>query len=173
MKNCYSTSLLVAQCGTKLCFQSDCRMGSFAQPDGVPLWVSMTMKAAASVPQDHGNPLPIDFRPGKLDCICIRGRQSAKHGGNVRLKQIVQQNLQRYSDATTKGEKSEVITQCIDQFREKGEFVKRIGERWYRSPENLAREKVGQLMRNLLHQKYRSSHTNKKAMRQINESQFE
>ena len=101
------------------------------------------------------------------------GRVSAKHKGNVRLKQIAQRNLQRYADATSKGEKTAVISQCIDDFRINGEFVKKVGERWHRASEQLAREKVGQQMRNLLHQKYKSSLKAKKARRQVNESQFE
>lgn len=131
------------------------------------------MTAAASLSSDH-EILPTNFRPGQLDCICIRGRVSAKHKGNVRLKQIVQQNLQRYADATSKGEKSEVISNCIEEFKSPGgKFVKKVGERWYGAPDNLAREKVGQLMRNLLHQKYKSSNKAKKARRQENESRFE
>ena len=68
--------------------------------------------------------------------------------GNVRFKDIVTQYLQRYLECPTKYAKSFIVTEIIRKVREAspvGGFVKKVGGRWHRADDKLAREKVGTL----------------------------
>jgi len=104
---------------------------------------------------------------GKYDVICGRGRIAFNHTGNKRFREIVQSNLKKYSDASTKSEKSIIVSLIMRLVRLQGNFVKYTREkgRFENVHERLAREKVGQVLRDILHTQYRSSTEAKKKRR--------
>ncbi|CAB9501120.1 Nitrilase family, member 2 [Seminavis robusta] len=131
------------------------------------------MAASKSRSAENLEALPPDYKPGENEVICVRGRVSQKHPGNIKLREIVVgQYLKRYTECASKFEKSLMVTEIVQHMKDRstvGAFVRKIGDRWYKAPEQLAREKVGQLLRNLNPEKYKSSNKAKKAKRQADE----
>ena len=110
----------------------------------------------------------MDFTPGPYDVICARGKQAAQHPGNVRFREIIQRFKPDYSQATSKVEKSLLVSEIVDSVREftpNGGFVKKFGGRYYEVGDSVAREKIGQCLRDQLHSKYKSSTKAKKDRR--------
>ena len=76
----------------------------------------------------------------------MRGRVSLKHLGNARFKTIVKQHLKQYLECSSKFEKSLIVTEIVKKVADgssAGGFVKKVGGRWYKAGDKLAREKVG------------------------------
>lgn len=76
----------------------------------------------------------------------MRGKVSLKHLGNARFKEIVKQHLKQYLECSSKFEKSLIVTEIVRKVAEgsvAGGFVKKVGDRWYKAGDKLAREKVG------------------------------
>jgi hypothetical protein len=91
--------------------------------------------------------LPSSFTPGPLDVICARGKKALQHSGNQRLRVIREMNVERYSAASSKIEKSLIVSSIVDSIREaspNGGFVKEINGVWYEVGSKIAREKCGQ-----------------------------
>jgi hypothetical protein len=115
-------------------------------------------------------PLPIDFVPSAYSVICGRGKVCTDSVGNRRLKVIAGMFLERYSSASTKELKSMIVSQIMDILEEacpdqRGQFVRFSEGRWWSIDHMAAREKVGALLRDCLHTKYRSSNKAKLARR--------
>jgi hypothetical protein len=91
-------------------------------------------------------PLGPDFvRPGEFDVICDRGKLALNHSGNVRLKSTIETKLAEYAKATSKTQKTFIVTLIIDSVRDaNGGFVKFKNGEWFEVGDFLAREKVGQ-----------------------------
>jgi hypothetical protein len=115
-------------------------------------------------------PLPENFEPGDDDVICGRGKRCYNHEGNKRLLARVRHSLDDYANAKSKQEKSRVISKIVDQVRQsspQGGFVKQdSSQRWYEAGDFLAREKISQTFRDLLHDRYKSSSRSKKRRRE-------
>ena len=62
-------------------------------------------------------PLPPDFVPGPFDVICGRGADVKKHPGNVLFKQKIQECLPAYAKATSKHQKSIIVSSVVEFFR--------------------------------------------------------
>lgn len=80
---------------------------------------------------------------------------------------MVLQYLPIYSALSTKSEKSMVVSTIINSVRERGDFVKyseKTGN-FEKVSERIAREKVGQRLRDMLHTQYKSSTQAKKKRR--------
>lgn len=94
-----------------------------------------------------------------MDVICGRGRQAYNHPGNRRFRKIVADNYDSYSEATSKLRKSRVVTNILDMVNECGNFVKEEPKTGFYIivSDRLAREKIGQGLRDILHVKYKSS----------------
>ena len=111
-----------------------------------------------------------DFSPGKYDVICSRGKFAALHAGNVRFRKLIQQQKPDYAKATNKLEKSIIVSKIVDSVREftpNGGFVKKFEDgRWYEVGDSVAREKIGQSLRDQLYSKYKSSTRAKRGRRQ-------
>merc|ERR1711862_685431 len=80
--------------------------------------------------------------------------------------------LQIYGEATTKFEKSMIVSEVLDEVRSRcnvdGGFVKPDGNGgYYEVGDHLAREKVGQSLRDGLSSKYKSSAKSKKRRQKI------
>jgi hypothetical protein len=126
-------------------------------------------------------PLPVEgkrllepgFQPGPFDVICARGDAVKKHLGNIRFLQIIDQNMQKYSEAASRLEKSIIVSSVIESIRESspgGGFVGEDAGNWYEVGDQVAREKVGQRFRDGLSSQYRSSSRTKRRRRRANEA---
>jgi hypothetical protein len=119
--------------------------------------------------------LPEGFAPGDNDVICGRGRKCFNHSGNERFRVIVSGYLDKYSTATSKLEKSYMLSDIVAQVRKcspNGGFVKKCPEtkRFYEVGCFLAREKTSQAFRDALHDQYKSSNSAKKKRRQVSQA---
>lgn len=82
--------------------------------------------------------------------------------GNRRFRLCIENNLQRYNKATSKHERSLVVTSIVDAIRdsrtsEHGGFVRKdvASGRWYEVGDKTAREKVGHALRDAIKLKKR------------------
>eukprot|EP00545_Synedropsis_sp_CCMP1620_P005709 CAMPEP_0119005700 /NCGR_PEP_ID=MMETSP1176-20130426/1877_1 /TAXON_ID=265551 /ORGANISM="Synedropsis recta cf, Strain CCMP1620" /LENGTH=240 /DNA_ID=CAMNT_0006957539 /DNA_START=165 /DNA_END=884 /DNA_ORIENTATION=+ len=110
------------------------------------------------------------FLPGNFDVICGKGKSCFNHQGNKNFRKIVGVYLEGYAEASSKLEKSAIVTAIIQTIRTQspeGGFIKRelTTGLWSEVGDHLAREKVGQTIRDALHLKYRSSTKAKKKRR--------
>ena len=111
--------------------------------------------------------LGFDFLPGPYDVICGRGKASWNHSGNRHFRALVKRSTEAYSNVKTRAERSTIVSAIVDAVRVKGNgFVKREDDvEWIEVGDLLAREKIGQMLRNSLSNKYRSSIKSKKRRR--------
>lgn len=114
--------------------------------------------------------LGTEYVPVEHDVICGRGNSCKNHNGNVFLRSVIGRNLPNYLTASTKTDKSIVVSQIVKEIRnEGGNFVRQdeaSGE-WYQVSERALREKVGQCLRDALHHEYRSSTKAKKRRKKV------
>lgn len=111
-------------------------------------------KVFENAPRENATPLSEQFSPSNYDVICGRGAQCYNHIGNRRFRVTIGMNLQRYLSASSKIEKTLVVMSIVDTIREsspEGGFVKQhpTTGRWFEVGDHLAREKVGQALRQL------------------------
>jgi hypothetical protein len=116
--------------------------------------------------------LPETFAPSPNTVLIGRSKESKRAEGNTRLRHLATSFLHKYSKAPTKSDKTEIVSQIVDIIKSKctvGAFVKRAEKegRWREVSVAVAREKVGYVMRDLLHDKYRSSSASKAAKRRL------
>ena len=128
--------------------------------------------ASEGLPQHDMLLLPSDFSPSHFDVVVGTGREAKQHCGNKAFQRILQRDyLKIYSKAETKLEKTMIISEIVATIRErspaKAGFVKRINETWYQVEDTIAREKISQSLRNLLHEQYRSSVKAKRERRSL------
>ena len=121
-------------------------------------------------------PLPHDFQPFPYSVICGRGKACTESVGNRRLKVIASMFLEKYASASNKDEKSAIVSEIIEIIEDacpeqKGTFIRLNDGRWWVVESMAAREKVGSLMRDMLHDRYRSSSKSKQARRRSQLSQ--
>lgn len=114
--------------------------------------------------------LPEDFQPSAYSVICGRGRKSTEAVGNRRLAVMASLFAQRYSEATKKDEKTNIVSEILETMRSASPnphhaFVRHSNGRWFRVQNLHAREKIGTVLRDTLHSKYRSSTKSKLAKR--------
>lgn len=110
--------------------------------------------------------LPDGFQPTSSDVICRRGKTAYEH--NQHFRDLIESRLSAYSSASSKLEKSLVVTEVVDLIREKsplGGFVRQVDGKWYEVGDSIAREKCGGMFRDMLHTKYKSSTKAKKKRR--------
>lgn len=115
---------------------------------------------------DHKVPkavqLPKTWSPSELDVICGRGSIALQHIGNQRLRAIVNSMIPQYNACKCKFQKSSLVSSIVasvQQASPDGGFVKFDSDEnaWIRVSERHAREKVGQIFRDSLSGKYKSS----------------
>jgi hypothetical protein len=110
------------------------------------------------------------------DVICGRGKVCFNHPGNQKLRELVASSLKIYSQAACKVEKSIIVSNIVDVIRRgspNGGFVKQdpSGHYWLEVGDRLAREKVGQTLRDALSTQYRSSRGAKNMRRKMDQTQ--
>jgi len=81
-------------------------------------------------------PLGDDFEPGEDDVLVGRGKVCRNWTGNVRFRDLVESRLDDYSVATTKLEKSSIVTAILREIRSRtpnGGFIKKdpATSKWY------------------------------------------
>eukprot|EP00980_Cylindrotheca_fusiformis_P012506 scaffold3073_cov66-Cylindrotheca_fusiformis.AAC.21 len=122
----------------------------------------------------HSRLLPSDFQPGNWDVICHSGKEAHDHSkykshfpcryptialnysvkvGNRRFRICIENNLQSYSNAKCRSKKSAIISDIVTSIRESsshgGGFVRldSYTQQWYEVGDKVARDKVGQTLR--------------------------
>jgi len=106
--------------------------------------------------------LPEDFVPGENDVIIEKGNRNYNHPGNERFRNIAKSRLVEYAAASSKVEKSYIVSCIISEVRLSRSkdyyFVKcdKTTGRWKKIEEYLVREKTSQALRDSLGG-YRSS----------------
>lgn len=119
--------------------------------------------------------LPVDFSPGSNDVVCARGKSYWDHEGNKKYRQLIAHATKKYSATENKLEKTLIVSEIVEAIHERsGKFVKKEkkGGPWVEVDEVFAREKVGQSLRDGLHDKYRSSTKAKKQRRSLLNEKF-
>jgi hypothetical protein len=115
--------------------------------------------------------LPVGFQPTPYSVLFGRGKKCTQSCGNRRLRVIAMMFLDKYAKAESKDQKSEIVTEIQDTVNAacpfgRGAFVRQSCHgRWMEVDSIMAREKISQVLRDLLHNKYRSSVKNKMANR--------
>ena len=104
--------------------------------------------------------LPQSWEPTPTSIICGRGSIALEHEGNQRLRVLVKSHLKNYSESQCKFQKSRIVSEIVETVRRgspDGGFVKFVDDGWVQVSERHSREKVGQMFRDCLHSKYKSS----------------
>jgi hypothetical protein len=110
--------------------------------------------------------LPQHMSPSLNDVICARGKDAKLHPGNQRYRQLLSDKLPQYSQLSTKLEKSLLVSEIVDSIQSQGgDFMKQINGQWVPVDEAVAREKIGQNLRDQLSSKYKSSAKSKRRRR--------
>ena len=141
----------------------------------------------------HMIKMPASFVPGVNHVICAKGKEAKKHPANKKLKVLVNNSLDRYSDCPSKLERSFIVSKILATIRQgadadldnidnvptdavpsseatpesflKGGFVRQVKGKWYEVGDRNAREKIGQAFRDSLHTQFRSSTKAKASIR--------
>ncbi|KAG7351684.1 hypothetical protein IV203_007732 [Nitzschia inconspicua] len=109
--------------------------------------------------------LGTNYIPGHNAVICGRGKACTASPGNKKLRAYIGSFAKSYGSATNKEQKSKIVSAIISLIEEPegGAFVKFEESTWWKVDEAYAREKIGNLFRDVLHTKYRSSSKAKQA----------
>jgi hypothetical protein len=102
----------------------------------------------------------VGFQPCDYSVVCGRGKESFNHVGNQRFRALASKFMERYSRAVSKTAKSAIVSDIIDVIHQAGGHFckyKRGTDTWFEVGDHFAREKVSALLRDLLHNQYRSS----------------
>ena len=92
-------------------------------PSSPSIYTQATLRS--SIPLDSVV-LPIDFEPSDYTVVLGRGgkESNSKLAGNKRLKELIEEHfLQRYTNVTSRPEKSEIVTQIISTFQAMGNMA--------------------------------------------------
>lgn len=116
--------------------------------------------------------LPEDFVPTPYSVVCGRGRKCTAAVGNRRLQVIATMFIPKYSLCRRKEEKTEIVSQILTMVKsacpdERFAFVRFHNGRWWEVETLIAREKIGAVLRDCLHDKYRSSTKSKLERRRL------
>ena len=117
-------------------------------------------------------------QPGPFAVVCGRGKLAMTHSGNKRYKALLKKYATKYSQAESKVYKSLVVSEIVSVINSTNPntpstcinagFVKQTSDgRWYRITDDLAREKIGANLRDLLHKQYKSSTKSKWQRRRV------
>ena len=119
-------------------------------------------KVRCTAPLDELTPLPPGWKPDNWSVICGRGKDVFSHIGNRRFRVLIDSNLDKYVNSSTKFEKSMIVVELLDIIRDAsrgGGFVRQNPKtkQWFEIGDVLAREKIGQTFRKALAARYRKA----------------
>jgi hypothetical protein len=107
-----------------------------------------------SVPlQVTSSPLGADFQPSDFSVICGRGKDSYDHIGNYHFRELATMFVARYSRASSKTDKSEIVSEIVNMIQQAGPggaFCKYENGAWFKVSDIYAREKVSALLRDMV-----------------------
>lgn len=115
--------------------------------------------ASSSSDRDAKMRLPESFEPSPYSVLIGRGKVCAEATGNRRLKVIISTFMDEYSKAPTRIEKSIIVSKIVDVINEAcpvGGFIKFESDEWWQVSDNMARERVGSLLRDCLSDQVRA-----------------
>lgn len=115
--------------------------------------------------------LPDDFIPLPYTVVMGKGKSQNNYIGNKRLHILASSVLPKYAHAIDRTEKTEIISDLVNTFRRAcphAAFVKYQNGQWWSVGDDVAREKVSYVLRDLLHDSYKSSSKSKSARRRQN-----
>ena len=98
---------------------------------------------------DVNNDLDESFVPSDHDVICGWARQNYNHGGNKKLRHLIESNIKAYTNAATKTDKGQVIVNIVEQIRREsptGVGMVKLNSstgRWAYIGTNKAKDKIG------------------------------
>jgi len=88
-----------------------------------------------------------DVIPTEFDILFGRGKSFQNHSGNVWLRGLVDENLERY-DAASKREKTAIANDILETVHERtGRFLKRDSDVWQEVDDSTARYKISHMFR--------------------------
>lgn len=126
---------------------------------------------------DPRRPLAESFEPSDYSVIIGRGKKIREAPGNSRLRVLAGTYLTQYADAMDdRPQKTAIVNAIIGTVKavcalDGGAFIRQDEGRWYEVSDRVAREKVGYVFRDLLHDKYGSSSQSKIAKRRRQKQQ--
>jgi hypothetical protein len=95
--------------------------------------------------------LGADFAPSRFSVICGRGKDSYDHVGNHHFRELASMFVARYSRASSKADKSEIVSDMVGIIHQAdGIFCKFEKGAWFKVGDHYAREKAGALLRDLV-----------------------
>jgi len=119
------------------------------------------------------NILPEDFEPNEHSVLCGRGNEYTNFVGNQWFRTLVTERLQRYSQARSRAEKSNIVQEVFNEVRNSGGIFARFDQKegvWFEVRDGEARDKVGSQFREFLHSQYKSSSKAKTAKKKAKRS---
>ncbi|MGK3736115.1 MAG: hypothetical protein ACI90V_002957 [Bacillariaceae sp.] len=113
--------------------------------------------------------LAANFEPSAFTVVIGRGKKTQQTTGNLRLRVMANTFLPQYAEAMDRNIKTQLVNKIIDIMKdackESCAFVRQTKGRWYEVAENVAREKISYVFRDLLADRYESSSKSKVAKR--------
>lgn len=112
--------------------------------------------------------LSLDFMPSPYTVVLGKGNTPRNVVGNRRLRILASVAGNKYARCKSRKEKSNVITELFKTVQTAcptAAFVKFQDGRWWEVDDDVAREKIGYILRDLLHDRYKSSSKSKTANR--------
>ena len=95
-----------------------------------------------------GTAVELVVLPKSSDVLFGKGRSTQEHIGNMRLKSLVDDLLQRY-DELNKHEKTDLAAEVVESVKKSsGRFLTQESGVWIKVHDDFARQKVAQLFRN-------------------------
>jgi hypothetical protein len=108
--------------------------------------------------------LGAEFKPSHFSVICGRGKDSYDHVGNHHFRELASMFVARYSRASSKVDKSDIVSDMIAIIHQAdGIFCKFEKGAWFKVGDHYAREKAGALLRDMVQQPSSSPVKAKKA----------
>jgi hypothetical protein len=121
-----------------------------------PMQQSSLSASRASKPER--SQLGDDFTPSRFSVICGRGKDSYDHVGNHHFRELASMFEARYSRASSKADKSEIVSDMVGIIHQAdGIFCKFEKGAWFKVGDHYAREKAGALLRDMVQTQQSSS----------------
>ena len=157
--------MILASSNSPSLFQTENMMSIHQQACRINTVQSMTPTSQRQLPSSSSS----SEGPGPHDVIRGRGKLALMHPGNKYFRSLVERASIDYSKTTSRMERSYIVTGIVKEIKSKGNgFIKQTSQgEWVPVSDSLAREKIGQQMRELLSTKYKSSHSAKKRRQRV------